>query len=97
MSRSTNLNGRRKRALKKSLAERDGARCWYCAAPFGPDLEGATVDHLIPRRFLPTWRQEALVLACEPCNHAKADRLPQEILRPRFGPGLTLATAGGEA
>ncbi|MFI1840322.1 HNH endonuclease [Streptomyces olivaceoviridis] len=82
---------KRRRLLKQRLAARDGAQCFYCATPFGPELEGATVDHLIPRSLVHTWAQAALVLACQPCNEAKADRLPQELLRPAsgaFGPGL---------
>jgi 5-methylcytosine-specific restriction endonuclease McrA len=85
---------KRRRLLKTRLAERDGAQCFYCATPFGPGLEGATVDHLIPRSLLYTWAQAALVLACGPCNEAKADVLPQALLRPapgQFGPGLVPA------
>jgi 5-methylcytosine-specific restriction endonuclease McrA len=84
---------KRRRLLKARLAERDGAQCWYCATPFGPGLEGATVDHLIPRSLLHTWVQAALVLACYPCNEAKGNRLPQALLRPapgQFGPGLVV-------
>ncbi len=87
---------KRRRLLKQRLAERDGARCFYCATEFGPGLEGATVDHLIPRSLVHTWAQAALVLACHPCNEAKADALPQALLRPapgQFGPGLVPARA----
>lgn len=90
MSRNRNQPGgsKRRKRIKRALAHRDGARCWYCATEFGPELAGATVDHLIPHTLLRTWMLAALVLACEPCNQAKADRLPQEVLRPRFAPGL---------
>ncbi|MET8725505.1 HNH endonuclease [Streptomyces misionensis] len=87
---------KRRRLLKARLAARDGAQCFYCATPFGPGLEGATVDHLIPRSLVHTWAQAALVLACGPCNEAKADVLPQALLRPapgQFGPGLVPARA----
>lgn len=91
MSAGPTPGAARRRRIRAALAERDGARCWYCGRGFGPGLDGATIDHLIPRRWLPTWALAALVLACEPCNTAKADRLPQALLRPasgRFGPGL---------
>ncbi|MFJ8856651.1 HNH endonuclease [Streptomyces sp. NPDC102437] len=91
MSAGTTPGAARRRRIRAALAERDGAQCWYCGHGFGPGLDGATIDHLIPRRWLPTWTLVALVLACEPCNTAKADRLPQALLRPapgRFGPGL---------
>ncbi|NEA14264.1 HNH endonuclease [Streptomyces halstedii] len=83
-------SGERRRKLKAKLAERDGAACFYCATPFGPALEGSTLDHLVPRSLVRTWAQAALVLACEPCNLAKADTAPALLLRPahRFGPGL---------
>ncbi|MFD8740829.1 HNH endonuclease, partial [Streptomyces sp. NPDC059618] len=84
-------SAKRRRLLKRRLAARDGAQCFYCREPFGPGLEGATVDHLIPRSLLHTWAQAALVLACYPCNEAKGTELPQTLLRPaagQFGPGL---------
>ncbi|MFJ2645049.1 MULTISPECIES: HNH endonuclease [unclassified Streptomyces] len=95
MSAGTTPGAARRRRIRAALAERDGAQCWYCGHGFGPApaLDGATIDHLIPRRWLPTWTLAALVLACEPCNTAKADRLPQALLRPaagRFGPGLAV-------
>jgi 5-methylcytosine-specific restriction endonuclease McrA len=80
---------------KAALVARDGATCWYCGHQFEPDLSDATVDHLIPRSELLTWRLAALVLACEPCNAAKADTLPSLLLRPApgtYGPGLAPGT-----
>ncbi|MGC4953857.1 HNH endonuclease [Actinomadura citrea] len=78
----------KRRAIKRKLARRDGAQCFYCAHPFG-DLAEATLDHLIPFSVLPTWKPAALVLACRPCNQAKGDRLPQTLMRPSgYGPGL---------
>jgi hypothetical protein len=38
---------------------------------------------------IPGWHQANLVLACRPCNEAKADTLPQLLLRPvGYRPGL---------
>lgn len=73
--RTHQLNARRRRARKFQLAARDGAHCAYCRAPF-TDLRHATLDHVVPIRLLRTWAAAHLVLACRPCNHAKADRLP---------------------
>ncbi|MEU0763578.1 HNH endonuclease [Streptomyces microflavus] len=69
------LNSTRRRARKHQLALRDGQRCAYCALPFA-SLREATLDHVVPVSLLRTWSAGALVLACRPCNHAKADRLP---------------------
>ncbi|MFE9040032.1 HNH endonuclease [Streptomyces sp. NPDC007818] len=68
------LNAARRRSRKAQLAARDGWRCAYCQHRF-KDLREATMDHVIPYSIHRTWSANALVLACEPCNHAKADRL----------------------
>ncbi|MFF4181447.1 HNH endonuclease [Streptomyces sp. NPDC001750] len=86
-------NRARRRRIRVALAERDGAQCFYCGTPFGPApaLQGATIDHLVPRSLAHTWALAALVLACAPCNEVKADTAPALLLRPapgRFGPGL---------
>lgn len=91
----------RRRRIKARLAERDGQWCFYCRTPFGT-LREATLDHLVPFRFVPTWVQAALVLACRPCNQAKADRLPSTVLRPvlattPFLPGLRTTAPVGTA
>jgi len=81
-------NAAARRRIKRNLAARDGAWCFYCGHVFA-DLASATLDHLVPYSQMPTWRQANLVLACEPCNAAKADQLPQAFLRPSgYGPGL---------
>jgi 5-methylcytosine-specific restriction endonuclease McrA len=87
---------RHRQRIKRALKRRDGRSCWYCGTPFDRKLSDATLDHLVPISQVPTWVQAALVLACGPCNRAKADRLPQELLRPApgtFGPGLVRLTA----
>ncbi|WP_053679340.1 HNH endonuclease [Streptomyces sp. XY66] len=73
--RTHQLNARRRRARKFQLAVRDGAHCTYCLAPF-THLRHATLDHVVPYHLLRTWSAGHLVLACRPCNHAKADRFP---------------------
>ena len=67
-----------------------------------PDMERLTVDHVIPRcrsdhGYVPSWGSglyvpvsswENLVAACQPCNHRKADRTPEEARMPlRTVPG----------
>ncbi|MGT2528128.1 HNH endonuclease [Streptomyces nojiriensis] len=68
------LNSARRRQRKEQLARRDGHWCAYCARPF-VSLREATLDHVVPVSVLQTWSAGALVLACRPCNQAKADRL----------------------
>ncbi|MBX7264775.1 HNH endonuclease [Micromonospora sp. Llam7] len=71
---------KRMRRIKRGLAARDGAQCFYCGLPF-LTLLAATVDHLIPQSLLPGWAQINLVLACRPCNQRKSGQLPQVFLR----------------
>lgn len=68
-------NAARRRARKAQLAARDGLRCYYCRAAFR-ELREATADHVVPVSLYRTSSVGALVLACRPCNLAKADRLP---------------------
>ncbi|MFF4868474.1 HNH endonuclease [Streptomyces sp. NPDC000961] len=68
------LNSTRRRSRKAQLAARDGWRCAYCQHRFR-DLREATMDHVVPISLYRTWSANALVLACQPCNHVKADRL----------------------
>lgn len=74
--RRRRLNAPRRRALKGTLAARDGSWCAYCGRLFADLRYAATIDHVMPLSLLDTWRSEDLVLACRPCNDAKADRLP---------------------
>jgi hypothetical protein len=68
------MNAARRRGRKAQLAARDGWRCVYCRHRFR-DLREATMDHVVPISLYRTWSANALVLACQPCNHVKADRL----------------------
>lgn len=79
----------RRRRYRRQVAARDGARCFYCRHRFADPVTEATLDHLVPTAHGGTWARANLVLACYPCNQAKADRLPTEFLRPSgFRPGL---------
>ena len=74
MSERHVLNAARRRMRKEQLARRHGQHCAYCRRPFAT-LTEATLDHVAPRSLWRTWTVTALVLACQSCNHAKADRL----------------------
>ncbi|MFC9051809.1 HNH endonuclease [Streptomyces anthocyanicus] len=62
------------RETRYYLAERDGRRCFYCRTKFD-GMTGATTDHYVPYSLWACNLPANLVLACEPCNQAKADRL----------------------
>ncbi|WP_343243276.1 HNH endonuclease [Streptomyces sp. SID12501] len=74
-NRPPHLNSHRRRARKQRLAARDGQQCYYCRRPFR-DLREATADHIAPVSLWRSWSVSSLVLACRPCNEAKADRFP---------------------
>lgn len=42
-------------------------------------MVGATIDHVVPRSLFRTNALAHALLACQPCNQAKADRLPLTI------------------
>lgn len=66
-------------------------RCFYCGRvtrcstcdPSVPFKFKATLDHVIPRCRGGRDSLDNLVLACEPCNNAKADYLPDTPPPPR--------------
>ncbi|MDX3229389.1 HNH endonuclease [Streptomyces sp. ME19-01-6] len=64
-----------KRRMKRlKLAERDGARCFYCSKPADP--ESLTLDHWIPKSLWRCSKLANLRLACEACNHTKGNQIP---------------------
>ena len=70
-------NSARVAYLKQRLAVRDdGARCRYCGQRH--KLRDLTIDHVVPLSRGGTNALPNLVLACGPCNHAKADQLWEE-------------------
>lgn len=58
---------------RRNLTARDAGRCGYCGE------RGTTIDHVVPRSRggLHVW--ENVVLACQPCNARKGDRLLAEL------------------
>jgi 5-methylcytosine-specific restriction endonuclease McrA len=59
---------------RKNLMIRDNYMCQYC----GRKTQPLTIDHVIPRHYGggDTW--ENLVVACQVCNHRKANRTPEQ-------------------
>jgi hypothetical protein len=58
------------------LYGRDQFLCAYCGLQFAPHK--LTIDHIIPKSFGGKNIWTNCVSACKPCNHAKADRTPEE-------------------
>jgi 5-methylcytosine-specific restriction endonuclease McrA len=66
--------------MRRLLAERDGAACFYCRTPVEDPATQLTFDHYVPACVLPVSELWNLVLACEPCNQAKADAIPWPVV-----------------
>lgn len=66
---------------REVLYARDRRMCCYCAHTFKYDRQ-LTIDHVMPksRGGQNTWQN--CVTSCYPCNHAKANRTPQEASMP---------------
>jgi 5-methylcytosine-specific restriction endonuclease McrA len=64
------------RALRAAAFKACGRRCAYCAEPLR--LEGATLDHVVPRRLGGDTTAENLVVACYDCNVLKGGRSPYD-------------------
>ena len=64
------------RELTSFIYHRDHRRCRYCDRMLR--RSEATVDHYLARAHGGGDEGENLRLSCLPCNHAKADMLPDE-------------------
>lgn len=71
---STGINTARKLAKKKTLAARDGNRCFYCNK--NGLFTKLTLDHVIPKSAGGSNKNENLVLACNKCNGKKGSTPP---------------------
>jgi 5-methylcytosine-specific restriction endonuclease McrA len=58
---------------RRALVARDAGRCQYCGS------HGSTIDHVVPRSRGGGHEWSNVVLACQPCNHRKGDRLLTEL------------------
>lgn len=70
--RRHSMSTKTKRRNRQLLAQRDGNHCHWCHQPFGGD-ETPTIDHVTPRSKGGRDALWNLVLACAPCNWARAD------------------------
>lgn len=68
------INGKSIKAKRGRLKNRDGERCFYCHHRLRRN-RAATIDHLVPNVLVRSWHLDNLVLACEPCNQAKGERV----------------------
>jgi len=60
---------------RRSILLRDRFCCQYCGKRF--PANDLTFDHLIPRAAGGKTEWTNIVMACEPCNSKKADKMPQ--------------------
>ncbi len=80
---------------RRNIFKRDKYTCQYCGAQ--PLHDELTIDHVVPRSRGGQSNWENCVLACVACNHAKADRTPDESgkrlrkapVRPRWNPSYS--------
>lgn len=68
--------GRSVPLTRRTVVARDRGRCAYC---YG---DAATIDHVVPRAQDGPHTWENVVAACQPCNHRKADRTPEQAKMP---------------
>lgn len=61
---------------RRGILTRDKHTCSYCGKEKG-GFE-LTLDHIVPKSRGGPSSWENLVSACQPCNHRKADRTPEE-------------------
>lgn len=61
---------------RRNLFKRDRYTCQYCGHQ--PPADQLTIDHVVPRAHGGGSTWENCVLACMDCNHAKADRTPEQ-------------------
>lgn len=73
LTRYVHVPFRRVPPTRRTVLQRDGHRCAYCAAP------ADTIDHVHPRSRGGIHEWTNVVAACSRCNHRKADRLLSEI------------------
>jgi 5-methylcytosine-specific restriction endonuclease McrA len=64
------------RFSRVNLYLRDSFACQYCGQRH--DSQGLTFDHVVPRSAGGKTSWENIVACCVPCNHAKANRTPEQ-------------------
>jgi 5-methylcytosine-specific restriction endonuclease McrA len=82
-----------------NIYTRDGFTCQYCGQR--GHSEDLTFDHVVPRAAGGRTTWENIVTCCVPCNHAKANRTPEQAglalrrrpSKPRYLPVVTVQMA----
>lgn len=68
-------------AARRGMIGWQGRRCFYCEYSLGPDAGRPDhVDHVVPFKFVYTTYAYNCVVACQECNCAKSDRLPERAM-----------------
>ena len=81
------------RFSRVNIYTRDRFACQYCGARM--DSEDLTFDHVVPRAAGGRTTWENIVACCVPCNHAKANRTPEQAgMRLRRRPEQAALPAG---
>lgn len=88
---SFNKNSRKRRNLRQRMLNRS-PHCHYCGVTLC--VQTSTLDHFIPVSKGGTNERSNLVLACLPCNQAKADQMPNDSHAVRIVPGTPTRRGG---
>jgi 5-methylcytosine-specific restriction endonuclease McrA len=77
------MSAARKRRKRRTLLLRDGASCVYCGRQLGTGepFSRLTFDHVVPVSRGGGNALTNLVLACKPCNRAKADQMLEDFAK----------------
>lgn len=71
-AKTTRMNTRSKMTKRRKILLRDGNKCHYCHREYTDDLP-PTFDHIVGLKDGGTDDLNNLVLACWPCNNARAN------------------------
>lgn len=66
---------------RRAIWKRDNYICQYCGCR--PPADECTLDHVLPRSLGGETSWTNCVLACYQCNSQKANRLPEDAIRPK--------------
>ncbi|MFT7625643.1 MAG: 5-methylcytosine-specific restriction endonuclease McrA [Myxococcota bacterium] len=75
-NRARPVRRRRVRFSRRNVYARDRGKCQYCRKTLA--WREATYDHVVPRSHGGPTAWDNIVIACRPCNQAKANRTPEQ-------------------
>lgn len=81
LSRHDSVPEHKVKFCRRSIWKRDGYTCQYCGKK--PKEDECTLDHVIPRSMGGETSWINCVLACYRCNNQKADRTPENAIKPK--------------